>query len=103
PITPEHPAFAALLAHSRPWDRPLAAAVLDGLGRNIAPAYPYPPPHARELLRRGARYAPPEAGPALVAGLTQRKPELPPAWRKEADEMLLVLDFRWRLLAALER
>jgi hypothetical protein len=103
PFSPEHPAYAALPAHQQRWSRELAAAVLDALSRTLHPANPYPPPHAREMLRHVARSAPPEDGPALVAGLSpQGEAELPPAWRKEADDMLFVLDFRRRMLKELE-
>jgi hypothetical protein len=102
PFSPEHPAYAALLAHQQRSSRELAAAVLDALSRTLHPGSSYPPPHARELLRHIARSAPPEDGPALVAGLSaQGEAELSPALRKEADDMLLVLDFRRRMLAAL--
>lgn len=102
-FTAKHPAFAALLAHSQPWSRGLAAAVMGAVSSTLHPANTNPSPEMKSLLQHVALHAPPDDGPALIAGLqAQNRPELQTGWKKLAGDMLATLDYRRRMLKAFE-
>jgi hypothetical protein len=102
-FTPKQPAFAALLAHSQPWSRELAAGVIAAVSSTLHPANINPSPDMYVLLKHMALHVPPEDGNALLDGLqAQNRSELQKGWQKAVDEMRLVLDYRRQMLRAFE-
>jgi hypothetical protein len=103
-FSPEHPAFAALLAHRRRWDQALAEVVVAAAGQTIDPADPYPDAEMQQLLKHVALHAPPDDPAALAAGLVARAKPLPKGGLKRlASEMRATLEYRRQMLQAFER